>query len=571
MADAPNHGKGTREVWIKAIAFVVTAAAIGVYVYRSPQEDRARSSFVRIATALGWSASKDDRPRKPIDVVIREIEHGDEVTRTQTITLLFYDLRDRAEFARVFPHLVRATKDQSEMVRGAALSVLDHLIRELAGNARELNDRKLATMMPDAEVEETLAELLNEPTPALRARAAGLLRTLAAAWQLEFPPPRLVACLDDESEEVRAAAAESVIEFGQGPELFLPVALRRLPTESPIVRGAYTHILWNIRFPPTVLPLLIDGLSSDNALVCVSAATMINHMGLPGKPARPAVMALLRKELVTPHLSMDLRLIAWGDGSAVPTSGVSLVIVGAETNGVLHFRIFGPTGNRVTDTDESKLPAQAGAISALKKQLRPLWPPHALSHAEKALVIAGVTSIAGQTQLNQQSFGAVDIIEQTTEALMQCTPEGEPPLPGTFEILCEVLKRPNEMGQNGVAWSLGLLGRSAAPAVPQLISTFEAAPKNSEFFRGRIALALAQISQGTADEDRVIESLAKAWPTVQSPLKTHLTAALRMLGPKAEKLVPELRKLPRLDPGPRIQRGYSPRRFLEKARGLRGE
>jgi len=571
MADAANLGKGTREAWVKAIALAVIAAAIGVYVYRSPPEDRARRVIVRIATALGWRTGKEDRPRKPIEVVIREIEHGDEVTRTQTITLLFYDLRDSAEFAQVFPYLVRATKDQSEMVRSAALSVLDRLIGALGWNANGTNDRKPAIVVPDAKVEEMLAELLNEPTPALRARAAGLLRRLAAAWQLDFPPPRLVACLDDESEEVRAAAAESLIEFGQGPELFLPVALRRLPTESPIVRGAYTHILWNIRFPPTVLPLLIDGLSSDNALVCVSAATMINHMGLPGKPARPAVMALLRKELDTPHLSLDLRLMAWGDGSAVPSSGVSLIIIGAETNGVLHFRSFGPAGKRVTDTDETKSPAQASAISALKKQLQPLWPPHALTLTEKAKVIAEVTSIVGQTHLNQQSFGAVDIIEQTSEALMQCTPEGEPPLPGTFEILCEVLKRPNEMGQNGVAWSLGLLGRSAAPAVPQLISTFEAAPKNSEFFRGRIALALAQISQGTPDEDRVIASLARAWPTEQSPLKIHLTAALRILGPKAEKLVPELRQMPRLDPGPRIKRGYSPKSFLEDPRRSRGE
>ena len=36
--------------------------------------------------------------------------------------------------------------------------------------------------------------------------------------------------------------------------------------------------------------------------------------------------------------------MAWGDGSAVPTSGVNLVVLGTETNGVLHFRIFDAAG-----------------------------------------------------------------------------------------------------------------------------------------------------------------------------------------------------------------------------------
>ena len=90
--------------------------------------------------------------------------------------------------------------------------------------------------------------------------------------------------------------------------------------------------------------------------------------------------------------------MSWGDGSGVPTSGNNLVIVGTDNDGLLHIRIFDAEGNRITDTDETKLPStQAGAISTLKQQLPGLLPPHVLTAAETAEVITEATSIVGQT------------------------------------------------------------------------------------------------------------------------------------------------------------------------------
>src|SRR5205823_916959 len=75
----------------------------------------------------------------------------------------------------------------------------------------------------------------------------------------------------------------------------------------------------------------------------------------------------------------DLRLMSWGDDSGVPTSGNNWVIVGTDNNGLLHIRIFGASGNPLTDTDETKLPTtQASAILTLKQQLPGLLPPHVL-------------------------------------------------------------------------------------------------------------------------------------------------------------------------------------------------
>jgi hypothetical protein len=548
MADLPGPSKGRPKVWVAWTALAFIVAAIGNYYLRSPQEDGAQRAVVRIARTLRRLVGIEDRLRKPIGVIIRDLEHGDEVQKAQTIALLRYDLANQADFAQVFPFLIRAIKDESKMVREAAASVFGNLVVGFGKN------------VPG--IEETLASLLSEPSPTVRVAAARCLRPLAAMRKLDVPPPQLVACLDDESDEVRAAAAESLIEYGRGLELFLPVALRRLPTEGPIAFGDFKRILWNLRFRPSALPLLIEALSSQNALVCVSAATVLNHMGPAGESARPAVMALLRMELESPHPRLDLRLMDWGDESTAPNSGVNLVILGKTNNGVLHFRIFGPAGGRATDTDESKLPAQAGAISTLKKQLQTLWPPHELSIAEKAGIIAAVTSIVGQAHLNDPNASAsVDIIEQTSEALVQLSPDGDP-LPGTVEILCEVLRRPHAMRQHAAAWSLGYLGRAATAAVPALIATFEAAPKGADELRGTIALALAEISPGTPDEDRVIACLAKAWTTASLRLKAELAQALRSLGPKSEQLVPELRNLPTDKTPSRFHGGKNPRSFL---------
>jgi len=108
----------------------------------------------------------------------------------------------------------------------------------------------------------------------------------------------------------------------------------------------------------------------------------------------------------------DLRLMSWGDGSGVPTSGNSLVIVGTDNSGLLHIRIFDAGGNLVTDTDETKLPStKAAAILTLKQQIPALLPPHVLRGAEKTQVITEVTSIAGQTRYDGRHYGLSWVVQ----------------------------------------------------------------------------------------------------------------------------------------------------------------
>src|SRR5262249_10592131 len=96
----------------------------------------------------------------------------------------------------------------------------------------------------------------------------------------------------------------------------------------------------------------------------------------------------------------NLQLVNWGTGSGVPASGKNLVIVGIDNSGLLHIRIFGASGNLITDTDETKLPqtsTELALIAPLKGELPSLLAPnYVLTAADKAQVIAEATLIAGQ-------------------------------------------------------------------------------------------------------------------------------------------------------------------------------
>ena len=118
----------------------------------------------------------------------------------------------------------------------------------------------------------------------------------------------------------------------------------------------------------------------------------------------------------------DLRLMSWGGGSGVPTSGNSLVILGTDGSGQLHIRIFDAGGKLVADTDETKLPStQAAAIAALKQQLPALLPLHVLTDAEKAQVITEATSIVGLTHQGEGVRGVTAALANYYDASVQDT------------------------------------------------------------------------------------------------------------------------------------------------------
>ena len=185
MSDASRGSNRIGRGWVALIALATIAVAVGNYVVRSPQLDGFRGRILRFIRGQGGVVGQEGRAGKPIGVIVREIEQGDESQKAQTISLLRYDLTEE-DLVVVFPHLLRALKDNSEMVRNAAAMVLGDLSRRIADEA------------PVAE--QALSALLDDRSAALRATAAKSLGSIAASGHLEAPPPRLVACLDDDNE-----------------------------------------------------------------------------------------------------------------------------------------------------------------------------------------------------------------------------------------------------------------------------------------------------------------------------------------------------------------------------------
>ena len=163
--------------------------------------------------------------------------------------------------------------------------------------------------------------------------------------------------------------------------------------------------------------LIIVGIDNNNLLhirIFDANGTLVTDTDetmLPVREVRAALIAELKGSLPgwsPPNVlsGLDLRLMSWGDGSGVPTSGNDIVIVGFDNNNLLHIRIFDANGNRVTDTDETKLAAAlAEAIATLRQQVQSLSALPVLTDGEKVQVIGEATSIVGKELLSPYDKG----------------------------------------------------------------------------------------------------------------------------------------------------------------------
>ena len=127
------------------------------------------------------------------------------------------------------------------------------------------------------------------------------------------------------------------------------------------------------------------GNDSDNLklinFVCQIVKHSENEFILVCDPGNPMYSA---------YSEYDLRLMPLlNDVSDIPTSGKNLIIV-ADVNNVLHFRIIGGDGKMVVDTHEENLTTQGRQIKDFRKQLnggenrdKSLWPPHVLTCAQQ--------------------------------------------------------------------------------------------------------------------------------------------------------------------------------------------
>jgi hypothetical protein len=97
--------------------------------------------------------------------------------------------------------------------------------------------------------------------------------------------------------------------------------------------------------------------------------------------------------------AFDLRLMSsLNNAGGIPAVGKNLIIV-ADVNNALHFRIIDGHGKVVVDTNEKRLTEKDRQIEAIKKQLNGLWPPYELTTSDQDRLITAATSIVNHARL----------------------------------------------------------------------------------------------------------------------------------------------------------------------------
>jgi DNA-binding NtrC family response regulator len=129
-----------------------------------------------------------------------------------------------------------------------------------------------------------------------------------------------------------------------------------------------------------------------------------------------------------PWRGIDLKLMSpVNDASAIPAEGEHLIVL-ADMEHALHFRIFGARGKKLgprskklgargkklVDTDDTRLPDKARAIGELKMRLKDLWSVPHLSWSDKDSVITAVCSIFGHAR----DYEFVPLDPKTGESLI---------------------------------------------------------------------------------------------------------------------------------------------------------
>jgi multidrug efflux pump subunit AcrA (membrane-fusion protein) len=134
---------------------------------------------------------------------------------------------------------------------------------------------------------------------------------------------------------------------------------------------------------------LIDAQNDErkSRLAYLTAQDKLRIFGVPEEEIEP-----LLKNLGSGY---DVKLMpALNDESSIPRSARNLVVV-ADVDHVMHFRIFDGDGKRVVDTDQTRLIDKARQIQNLKEQLDSLWSAQELNKVDKDRTTAAVASIVG--------------------------------------------------------------------------------------------------------------------------------------------------------------------------------
>jgi HEAT repeat protein len=435
-----------------------------------------------------------------------------------------------------------------------------------------------------------LIERLDDPDPAVRLAAIQGLGAVGPK-ALGDPPARLVAVMDDDSDQSRGAAVEALAVFHRGLPPLIPSLVKSAENAAPQVRAGYLKLLSRVRprsFSGDAVPGLITALGSrDGEIVAVAANDLVafedpapSPIRAPGRTeARSAILPLIAAldtllgSKANDVVTLDpVVAIAEALGRLAPDTPSSEEAVAALAK-VLR---AGDTRRRVAAaTALGRFHAGAAVFTALTDSIgerdlavrlavlraihdvdfrAPFIVPKALGAAleeESAEVRAAAAAALWRAGLGIDPYVAVllrhaehDADARVREVCAGTLQHLAPPLV-TMAVLPDLipaLRSPDAKLRVVASQILAALGPAAAPAVPALIRSMAdpSARKSWPDPGAQAAEALGRIAPRTAMAEQAITALIEALGAAEIERKNAAIRALANFGPAAAPAVPVL-------------------------------
>jgi HEAT repeat protein len=547
--EADPHRRGDRRR-VRGLSSLLLLAIGGAVVY--------------LAWSIHWSRNH------PASNAAQRVRQGEAAARLQSIREL--ERIGPEDPGVALPALAEAMSDAEPGNRAAAIAGVLEVIQHVAPNGSEPEAAEAAIL--------ALMGRLEDPQPEIRAKAAEGLGMVVLMWQgaprvlaldrmasafvaladdpdtriralavrglgpigrkmSEDPPPRLVAALDDPSEEVRTAAARYLAGYRRGLARLLPALAKGVEATRPECRRAYIDILNEIRpklpdLAPSedLIPALASALGTRDHAFRAKVLATLGQFRDEARAAIPALISLLgeRDEAGSPGPLASPRLADVDAGPRREELPTDPVIMEIDTLG----RVAG-FNTRSVNQEPVAVPPVQDAVAALKPLLTSADPRHRVAAIDAlqsfapdpALIPTLEEAIADRdASVRVAALGTLGVYGQDLDF----------PL---LEALPRALEDEEPAVRVAAAKALGSLRSGVEPVVPALLRHAQQDPVPE--VRGRCEWALAWIRPPAitaAVLPRYLEAIHS--PESSGSLRRTLIEILPRFGPAAREAVPAL-------------------------------
>jgi HEAT repeat protein len=409
-----------------------------------------------------------ERALRGAEVPVR-IEAAVALARYATFSAPGSQAIDESRIARAATSLLEAlSQNQDSDVCASVASSLASIYQNVAKSGTKSDSDKSGPLNAETLVAAFDAVLKRDPATRL-----AVIDGLERLGRLPLPaPPGLLNALDDPSYVVRGKAVVAISHFTTGADKAIPILLDDLQTNPSRFPPDYVAAAQDMNPSPSIAPILINALASDNGAVREASAVLLGRIAPLPRSAVPALITSLKKQIST--------------GAGIRSDGDSESAKFTKAGG------FGPrSGTRRpepepgwvsadltkalarTATPEEALPLlieilegkSPSARQAAAEGLAELGPA---GHAAIPLLVAALKQALAAKGRSASEYGAA-----TARALGNIAPGSVVPVEEAVLVLREALDANRASIRSAAAGALGRFGPKASGAAPRLRELLE--------------------------------------------------------------------------------------------------